>query len=106
MKVQSLDQLPHRDLISASGRRIGVLRAAACTAGDLYAPSWALVTLGPGRLRRRLVPLTDASWHDRGIAVPYCHELVAAMPAAQPRDLHDPRMRAELAPLYRRGAGG
>jgi hypothetical protein len=105
-KVQSLDQLRGRDLVSAIGRRGGILRAAARTAGDPYTPSWALVTRGPGRLRRRLVPLTDAFWDDRGVAVPYCRELVAAMPAAQPHDRHDPLTRAELSQLYRHGTGG
>jgi hypothetical protein len=105
-KVQSGDQLRGQPVFGGDERRIGVVRLVDCADGDPYTPRWALVTLGPGRLRRRLMPLAKASWHPRGIAVPYCQKLVAATPAATPRDLRNPQICAEIARLYRLGAGG
>jgi hypothetical protein len=87
IKVQNEEQLQDRELRDGAGRRIGRIRAVACSGTDRYAAAWALVDLGPLR-RSRLVPLDAARLAaDGSVQVPYPRDLIAAAPAADDADL-------------------
>jgi len=89
IKIQNTEQLQDRELRDGRGRRIGRIRAVACSTNDRYAAEWALVAVG--RLRRvRLVPLHAAQLSDDGsVYVPYPRRFIRTAPVADDHDLAD-----------------
>lgn len=98
IKIQNEEQLADRELRDSSGRRIGRIRAVACSGSDRYAAAWALVYLG--RLRRsRLVPLDAARLAaDGNVQVPYPRHRIMSAPAADDVDLANAAARAHYRP--------